>query len=150
MAPLFVCVSPHLTLRLISIVATCSSTEGAHDSQPTYLPTYLPIYQSTYISYICILCKKSGTGPIQRGLSTCQTCSVHAHTGRDMHARSGLHIYIYTYSRVYSSRIVQVSRFHLCARRELKTSPSCNVTETVTTKYVPPSPLEGRRGQHCS
>lgn len=51
------------------------------------------------------------------------------------------YIYIYTIYICVYSRIVQVSRFHLCARRELKTSPSCNVTETVTKYQQPPSPL---------
>lgn len=110
---------------------------------PTYLRTYLPTYH-TYV-YRCILCKKSGTGPIQRGLSTCLKCRrdvqrARTHMQWHAHARSVLHTYIpYIYICIYS-RIVQVSRFHLCARRELKTSPSCNVTETVTKYLHPPTP----------
>lgn len=89
-----------------------------------------------------------GYGPIQRGLSTCLKCRrdvqrARTHMQPHAHARSVLHtyiLYIYIYVCVYS-RIVQVSRFHLCARRELKTSPSCNVTETVTKYLQPPPPL---------
>lgn len=104
------------------------------------LPTYLPIYLHIIHMYIM---QEVGYGPHSAGpLDVSDVQRARTHWQR--HACQIGATYICTYSRVYSSRIVQVSRFHLCARRELKTSPSCNVTETVTTKYVPPSPLEGR------
>lgn len=74
----------------------------------------------------------------------------HTHAARHAHARSVLHTYIYTIYICVYSRIVQVSRFHLCARRELKTSPSCNVTETVTKYQQPPPPsLPPSRRYRC-
>lgn len=120
---------------------------------PTYLPAYIS-YIHTYIRIQMWIMQEVGYGPIQRGLSTCLKCRrdvqrARTHMQRHAHARSVLHtyiLYIYIYMCVYS-RIVQVSRFHLCARRELKTSPSCNVTETVTKYLQPPPPslppLEG-------
>lgn len=112
---------------------------------PTCLPTYLHTHIHMYrdVDYARSRVRAPFRGASRRVLNAAATCSAHAHTCSETCTCQigATYIHIYTIYICVYSRIVQVSRFHLCARRELKTSPSCNVTETVTKYLQPPSPL---------